>query len=386
MSAAAVHAPADGAWGRGAGRGAADVHAGAEHIEDCSRGLPPPMQLPLQPLTRLVAFDDALADLVSEVDTMLESQSGGHGRGSLREGGGQGPWAGDDSAECWGMQRLKEWVSGQTGACVDANAARGVPDVRPSRLSGGGGGSVAEGPCMHEDGQRGPPWKTSSSSVEDALPRRHGAVETLTRAQNPVGVRVDCRSRNDGEAGRLPPGQRRAYVGRVHDRCGVGGNSGSHPVHASVPYAGGEAGRQRPSGRGGSDNRPSDRVLGGGPGCPAADNARVVVGDHDLGSHGVGGGHGVTRGNSMHDGHAYVTHASRSSHGGVGRWGFQEVQGGWAETERGSASEAVRGYVERGPGKVGRGALLGSDRERARPRGNADAQDDAVLSILNDLF
>lgn len=374
-SAATAHAPA-----AAAGAGAPDPCAWGEYMPAHShcRGLPPPMQLPLQPLTRLVAFDDALADLVSEVDTMLESQSGGHGRGSLREDGGEAPRGVDDAADCWGIERLREWVSGQTGACIDANTARVAPDARPSRLSGGGNGSVKGGAGMHAAGRPIP--------AEAARPRRRGAVETVTRTQHPAGVRVDCRSRNEGEAGRPQSRPRCADAGGGGGgghADGYGGSAaGAHAVQVSVPHTGSGASRPRASGSGGMDIPPTDRAWGGGLMHAAADNAcwDPRSGAMHSSGHGADGADG---GGDMHDVHAYIAHATRSPQGGGGHGGGRDVQGRWVEAGMGAGSELGRGCVEGESRKVGGGA---GRRARAQPRGNVDAHDDAVLSILNDLF
>eukprot|EP00892_Ulva_mutabilis_P008971 jgi/Ulvmu1/6446/UM003_0076.1 len=286
-----------------------------EYGQEQSGALPPPMQLPLQPLTRLVAFDDSLADLVSEVDSLMHSQTGrgGTGRAALRElsGWGQqswgasrsGGWEGGDGQDCLGMQRLNEWVSGQTGACMAANVARAAA---PHHACAGG----IQGGAVQEDVDDDPALSVSRRDYAEREPAQaaEGAAKPMRR----------------------------------HDGCGGGGmNTPAARQHGAEPPVATRDARHGRSTRDGHGNQPCD-----------AWNAAC----------------------------AEPPAVPRWQHGGHAGGCMRQHMGSWgAGAVRGSAGSSGM-HEEAGRRHVGEGA-------RGRPAAaNVDAQDAAVLMMLNDFF
>lgn len=377
---------------------APDACAADAYMPAHTGGLPVPMQLPLQPLTRLVAFDDSLADLVSEVDSMLELHGGRRDglRAALQELPAWGPpgrgasansgHRGDPPQQGLGMQRLNEWVAGQTGACMAANGARGVPRAGSQESAAQhvarepGRGFEVEGRVERTSGGAG-----TGSMLEvdkgrvagDAVRRRRLAVETQTA---------------------WPPGRRL-------DGAGAGGQQ----LHAWA--SGGERGLCEGAARGSPDDTPlvstrsplpvqevsgsSARTAGwsdGGGRVQAqaggwhGGEPPVAMRSSQRGRGGTGypDGHaweGVRNASAlrMHDSHAQMADgASWGAHAGRERGGQKGQHAGGRLAESQHSTRVATG---------GRQAFREDEaRGRQRAHANVDAQDAAVLMMLNDFF
>lgn len=355
-------------------------------------GLPPPLQLPLQPLTRLVAFDDALADLVSEVDTLLESQSGRHG-GALREPsrGAVANYGGAADEDCWGMQRLKEWVSGQTGACMDARVARGASDSTRVReapftraCAAPGGGRQGRGDPLRDgigerdlEGGHGMHAAGRLRGADAPPQRRRGAVETHTLLQHPAGRPLGHDSRPVKHAG-----QRSDGVDGDRGRDRDGGPRGAHAAREGTHQSASAYNSFGRGGRPGHQYQDTSAPVNSGAGGRATTQ---TPGDAAGVQHPPHRGHRDHTDARMYDHHAYAP-PPPGAPWDEGGDGGRDVHEGWADVWRGGDEVAARGGAvadrvpQRGTGRTWRhGAEF-------QARGDVDAQDAEVLTMLNDLF
>lgn len=327
-------------------------------------GLPAPMQLPLQPLTRLVAFDDSLADLVSEVDTLLESRSGYacSERAALRElpgWGFGGPVHGDqvygEEQEGLGAQRVKEWVSGQTGACMAARVTRGPPHQQARAAVGADKpmGRAAAGPAG---------GRAVGVHVAGAPRRRQGSVETQTA--HPAGRRLECAT----EPAATNAGATSRRIGSTIDAPLARGCSGPGP-EGRCGGDGGHAPSEPPDG----DARPTA-------GAPVA----TCHGPRGSRHSGSGWGRDADTGKHMHD--VYACRGEVTVGRAHARMGV--VERGVASGGQGGVASPYGGGVAWGCAAVMDGAGYG-DREvpgRSHVCGNVDAQDVAIVNMLNECF
>lgn len=87
-----------------------------------------PPTLPLQPMTKLIGFDDGLADLVSDVETLISFR----GEDSPRQGcgGGGGAYEGGPSgAAAWegGLRPTRRGAAELCGSEASVRATAGAP-------------------------------------------------------------------------------------------------------------------------------------------------------------------------------------------------------------------------------------------------------------------